>query len=403
MTNQRLKAAVAAGTLGVAATGIGLFAAGKFAAKRPEAVNAAAATEAASGRSELATLGTQIAAGDSKALMALCKRLVPQDGQPDTSAVAPAEAGDLIAALKGLRGGYKAFDPTGRASAISAAGLILNRFRVDPTPAEWVEALHPTHDMFSAGLADNNIEVRCSALNEVGSHWSWLPGRAMTPNEESILAEWKDAFVKPATRCLGDREPKARAAAVACLGAASLDSIAAPAVAYVDDPESGGVRYKALMIFSNRPALLTEDAVIKRLQDKEPGIPELAELILKGRGLSKEQIFLGRQMDDPRPEVRASVIPLIRERTDIDPTVWLLQLSHDADELVRTKAAEALVARDSPEVDRRLHEMATADTSPAVRASVGKLVSKLVNDTTAALPALPATTTTSSSMRLRAN
>ncbi len=97
------------------------------------------------------------------------------------------------------------------------------------------------------------------------------------------------------------------------------------------------------MTFANRPGLLSVDAILKRLHDTEPGIPELAELILKGRGLNKEQIFLGRQIFNPHPEVRASVIPLIRDRTDIDPVVWLLQLSHDADETVRAKAVEALV------------------------------------------------------------
>ena len=400
MMSQRWKAVAVAGTLGVSAAGIGLVVAGKFAAKRPEA--AAPASAAVAAKSPMATLAPQIEAGDSKALITLCQLVTPKNGQPDTSVVTEAEAGDLIAVLKGLRSGYKSFNPTGRASAISAAGLILNRFRTEPAPGAWVDTLHPTHDLFTAGLADNHIDVRCAALNEVGIHWNWLPGRSMTPNEEGVLAEWKDAFVPPATRCLGDREPKSRAAAVVCLGAASLDSIAAPAVAYVEDPTSGGVRYKALYTFAARPSLLSEDAVLKRLHDKEPGIPELAELILKNRGLTRDQIYLGRQMDDPRPEVRAAVIPLIRTRTDIDPTVWLIQLSRDADETVRTKAAEALVDRESPEVDRRLHEMASSDTSPTVRESVAKLVARLVKATTAALPALPATSTTSS-LRLRAN
>lgn len=402
MKNQRWKAVAVAGTLGVAAAAVGLVVAGRFAGRQPEAARSAVETTPAA-RSALAELAERIGSGDSKALAALCDRVTPLPGQPELAALTPAEADDWVAALRGLRGGYRTFNGDGRAKAVSAAGLILNRFRVEPSPATWVDALHPTHDLFNAGLADSLIEARCSALNEVGLHWNWLPGRAMTPNEEGILAEWKDSFVPPATRCLGDREPKSRAAAVACLGAASLDSIAAPAAAYVDDPDNGGVRYKALLVFGARPSLLSEDAVLKRLHDKEPGIPELAEIVLKGRGLTKEQIYLGRQMDDPRAEVRAAVIPVIRDRTDIDPTVWLIQLSRDADENVRSKAAEALAGHESPEVDRRLHEMASSDTSPAVRASVSKLVARLIKETTAALPALPATTTTSSSMRLRAN
>ncbi len=402
MSQRRWQAVAIAGTLGVAATVLGLAVSGKFSGGRPAApVITASATEAA--QSAMSVLADQITAGDTKALMTLCQTITPRAGQPSEVVVAPAEADDLIAVLKGLRAGYKSFAPAGRASAIAAAGRILHRFHVDPAPAGWVDALHPTHDLFNAGLADPHVDVRGSALNEVGHHWNWLPGRSMTPNEESILAEWKDAFVKPVTRCLGDPEPKSRAAAVVCLGGASLDSIAAPAVAYTEDPASGGVRYKALMVFANRPNLLTEDAVLKRLHDKEPGVPELAELILKGRGLTTDQIYLGRQMDDPRAENRASVIPLIRDRTDIDPTIWLIQLSHDTDETVRTKAAEALADRESPDGDRRLREMANSDTSPSVRSGVAKLVARLVKQTTAALPALPASATTSSSMSIRAN
>jgi HEAT repeat protein len=299
------------------------------------------------------------------------------------------EGADLIAVLDGLRAGFLKFAPVGRASAVAAATHILDHFAIEPAPSTWLNALPPIHDLVLAGLADPSVEVRSSTLTEVGRHWNWLPGRTMTPAEEASLAEWKDVFYQPATRCLGDREPKSRAAAVVCIGSLPIDSMAAPAVAYVDDPESGGVRYKAMMTLANRPNLLNPDAVLRRLHDREPGIPELAELILKGRGLTRDQILLGRQIFDPRPEVRVAVIPLLRERTDIDPVVWLLQLSHDADESVRAKAAEALVDRDSPDVDRRLREMASKDTSPEIRAIAGKHVAKSSAESTASLPPLP--------------
>ena len=207
----------------------------------------------------------------------------------------------------------------------------------------------------------------------------------MTPAEETTLAEWKESFYEPAARCLSDLDPQSRAAAVVCIGALPIDSMAAPAVSNVEYPDDGGVRYKALMTFANRPSLLSIDSVLKRLHDPAPGVAELAELILKGRGLTREQTFLGRQMFDPRPEVRASVIPLLKQRTDIDTDVWMLQLSHDADDTVRTKAVEALVDRDTPEVDKRLREMAS-DTSAAVRAAAAKHVAKAAGESTAALP-----------------
>ena len=403
MDKRRWQVLEAAGVLGATAAGVGLAVQGRFSAARPAATPTATATDAAAtaGRSAPAELAGRIGAGDARALADFCQRVTPKAGVA-VAAVGGAEADDLLAVLKGLRAGYKSFAPAGRASAIAAAGQVIRRFAVEPAPAPWFDTLHPTHDLFVAGLTDPNVDVRAVALNEVGSHWNFLPGRAMTPAEESTLAEWKDAFVQPATRCLGDREPKSRAAAVACLGATPLDSVAAPAAAYVEDRDSGGVRYKALMTFASRPALLGEDAILKRLHDKEPGIPELAEIILKGRGLSPDQIYLGRRMGDPRPEVRAAVIPVIRDRTDIDPVVWLVQLSHDADDAVRAKAAEALATRESPEVDRRLREMADSDASPAVRSSAARLVAQLLQQATAALPALPPTNTTTG-LTIRAN
>ena len=404
MTNQRRWKTVAiAATLGIAAAGVGVAVSGRFTPGKPEATGKTTVAATVADLSPLAALAGGIAQGNDDALARLCEIVAPKDGQPANPAVADAEVGDVMQVLQSLRTGFKSYKPAGRAMVIAAASRLLNRFAVDPAPRPWVDALHPTHDLFVAGLADRHVDVRSSALNVVGSHWGWLPGRTMTPNEESILAEWKDAFVKPATRCLGDAEPKSRAAAVVCLGAAALDSVAAPAAAYVEDPTNGGVRYKAMMVFANRPDLLTEDTLLKRLHDAEPGIPQLAEMILKNRGLTKDQIYLGKQMDDPRPEVRASVIPSIRDRTDIDPTVWLLQLSRDTDETVRTKAAEALGHRESPEVDRRLREMANSDTSATVRAAAAEVVARLVKATTAALPSLPGAEANPAGLTIRAN
>ena len=384
MTGRRWTSVAIAGTLTVAVVGSGvawLLQPARRGGRQDQAATASA-------KSPMRTLADGLRLGDPRALTTLCERVLAKADQP-RPAVGEEEGDDLVEVLDGLRAGFLKYAPVGRASAVSAATHILDRFRVEPAPTAWFRALRPIHDLVIAGLADPQVDVRSSALTEVGSHWNWLPGRSMTPAEETALAEWKDSFHAPAIRRLSDREPKSRAAAVVCIGALPIDSMAAPAVSNVEYPDSGGVRYKALMTFANRPGLLSVDAVLKRLHDTEPGVPELAELILKGRGLNKEQIFLGKQIFNPHPEVRASVIPLIRDRTDIDPLVWLLQLSHDADDTVRGKAVEALVDRESPEVDRRLQEIASTDASPAVRAAAGKHVAKSVGETTASLPPLP--------------
>jgi HEAT repeats len=101
----------------------------------------------------------------------------------------------------------------------------------------------------------------------------------------------------------------------------------------------------------------------------------------------------------PRPEQRVSVIPLLRNRTDLDPVVWLIQLSRDPVEMVRMSSIEALATHKEPSVQRRLAEMARSDGSPAIREAASKVVPPADGETTAALPPLPG----SSSLNPKAN
>ncbi len=120
-----------------------------------------------------------------------------------------------------------------------------------------------------------------------------------------------------------------------------------PRCAYVDDP-SADVRKQTVSSFSQRSTLLTDEMLFKRLHDSDAIIREMASLILKTRGLSQEQISLGGLIYSPKPEQRVSVIPLLKDRTDVDPVIWLIQLSRDPVEMVRIEldrgAGQAQVA-----------------------------------------------------------
>ena len=95
---------------------------------------------------------------------------------------------------------------------------IFDRFAVEPAPARWIEALRPLHDLLTASLADSEPNLRAAALDEVARLWVWLPGRSLTPAEESSLVRWKEKIYRPVIRCLGNRDPRTLVAAVACLG-----------------------------------------------------------------------------------------------------------------------------------------------------------------------------------------
>jgi hypothetical protein len=339
-------------------------------------------------KSSLVVLNDGLRTGDPQALVVIHQRVSSQS-QPDAPlpALSDQEAGEWLETLSGLRAGFPRLTGPGRAMATTVACRILARFGVEPTPARWIEILPPLHDLLSASLADSDPDARVAALVEISKLWGWLPGRSLTPLEENTLADWKDRLYDPVVRCLGGPDARTLAAAVACLGTLPMDSAAAPAVAYLEN-DSPEVRQQTLVSFARRNALLTEDMLLKRLHDSNATIRDTAILILKTRGLSQEQISLGGLIFSPKPQQRISVIPLLKGREDLDPVVWLIQLSRDPEEMVRISAIEALAVHRTSAVQRRLAEMARSDRSEAVRQAASKVIPVAV-PTTASLPPLP--------------
>jgi hypothetical protein len=387
MTSRRTRTMIVAGLLGIAATtGVVVFTRGRGGQGRTEP---AMSETKADPNAPLKTLAEGVRRGDAASLNALAERLdakVEGTAQP----LSDDEAATWVEVIASLRAGYLQYPAaSGRTLVVGSAAHILGKFTVEPAPSCWLKSLVPLRDLLTSGLSDRSPEVRVTALMSIGKLWNWYPARTMIPTEEQTLGEWKDFFHGLAVRQLADRDPRIRAAAVACLSQTPIDSLAAPAVAYVDDSQSGDVRHQVLVSFARRSNLLTEDMIIKRLHDPEPGIPQVAELILGTRGLTKDQISLGRMISSPRADMRASVIPLLKEREDLDHVVWLLRLSHDPEEIVRAKAVEAMTGKDSAELRARVREMATKDASEVVRIAASKLVAKFGPESTASLPPLP--------------
>jgi HEAT repeat protein len=392
----RRVAGILAGAVVVAAIGLGLKF-GYFGAKRLGTAGSASGAAVINQDSPMSVLNEGLRTGDPHALAFIQQRATLQPDAPRLP-LNDAEAAAWVDTLSSLRAGFPRLAAPGRATAVNVACRILDKFAVEPAPAIWSECLKPIHDLLTASLCDAEPMPRYTALVEVGRLWVWIPGRSLTPFEEQTLGEWKGAIHVPVVRCLAARDPETRIAAVACLGALPIDSAAVSAVVYVEDPIAD-VRKQTMSSFSQRNLLLTDDMLLKRLHDDDPSVREMASLILKTRGLSQEQISLGGLIYSPRPEQRVSVIPLLRNRTDLDPVVWLIQLSRDPVEMVRMSSIEALATHKEPSVQRRLAEMARSDGSPAIREAASKVVPPADGETTAALPPLPG----SSSLNPKAN
>ncbi len=385
-----------AGGLAAAAAGAGLFWA--TSARRPATATAnataagtaatAAATATFDGSTATADLVRALRGGDARALREARVRIVGKADAP-REAVADAAIDDFLELIGGIRAGFLQFPPTGRALSVGLASEMLDRFRVDTVSIRFLDALKPIHDVYSAALSDPDAEVRFVALGETAKFWTWVPGRTLSEMDEAKVSQWKEGIHPAVLRCLAAADSHTRAGAVYSLGFLPIEAAAAPAVAHVEDPDAE-VRRQVLISFAARRGLLTEDMLIQRIHDEDQAIREAAFATLKLRGLNQEQISLGVMMTSPRADQRASVIALVKDRTDVDPVVWLMRLSRDRDETVRLQAVEALGARktDDAAVKRRIVEMARSDASEQVRQAASKLM-PTVEETTAALPPLP--------------
>jgi len=375
--------------LAFTAAGAGLFFVSSARRQSKKADGGAATTTAVvDDAGSIGFLNKSLRVGDVKALVILQQRIAAEN---DAARKAPsdAEGEQWLETLGALRAGFLSYDLPGRATSMVVAAAILDKFTAEPAPARWIEALQPVREIYTAGLSDSDGYVRYSALNEIRRFWIWMPGRALTPVEEQALADWKERLHGPVVRCLASNDGRTRIAAINTLGYLPVDAAAAPAVAYLEDPATD-VRRQVLLSFAGRPSVLTEDMLLKRLHDSDDAIRDAAKTTLKVRGLTDELIGLGALMTSPKADQRASVIALVKDRTDIDPIVWLLQLSHDADETVRVHAVEALGAQASQTatIKRRIVEMAQSDSSQQVRDAAARLMPS-TEETTASLPPLP--------------
>jgi HEAT repeat protein len=392
MPGRHLAGRKVAGLLAIAVVVTGTVMAIKYAVwdmRRSGAGGADRSSSAVNENSPLADLNKALESCDARALAIVESRATPKPQVPQT-AYTDGEAEEWIKTLNTLRATYRKLTVADRVSAVTAACRIFDRFAIEPAPGRWVEALKPLHDLLCASLSETQVRPRYAALQEVSRFWVWIPGRSLTPFEEQTLSEWKSALYVPVVHCLASRDVPTRIASVRCLGALPIDSAANAAVAYIDDP-TADVRRQTISSFARRGLILTDDMLLKHLHDEDAVVRDMANLVLKTRGLPQELIGLGGLMYSPRADQRVSVITLLKGRTDVDVVTWLIQLSKDPVETVRISALASLSQHKTPVVQRRLAEMARSDTSEAVRQAARKLV-PATDETTASLPPLPGST-----------
>ena len=64
--------------------------------------------------------------------------------------------------------------------------------------------------------------------------------------------------------------------------------------------------------------------MFKRLHDSRQWIREMGKPDLENPGPDTGTNRPGRLIFSPKPEQRLSVVPLLKDRTDVDPVIWSL-------------------------------------------------------------------------------
>ena len=139
-----------------------------------------------------------------------------------------------------------------------------------------------------------------------------------------------------------------------------IDAAAAKGLVLLSD-ESPEVRRTLLLALADRPEVLANDDVLPFLNDSDSQVRNTADMLLTGRGLSREQVSLATRATSPSPLTRAQAARQILQSTAMNRGVWLIHLSRDEAVPVRTEAVRALAAVGDQDCLARLVEMAESD------------------------------------------
>jgi hypothetical protein len=207
-----------------------------------------------------------------------------------------------------------AAEPETHAAALDLCSLALEQ------TDDAQQLLPPGRDLVRKALRDEAAATRLRAIR-VALHLAPHPDMDVTDDVVALL-----------------RDPAAEVRRAALLAVGPLDEKQAPA--------------KSLL-----PALHDADADVRKACE---------EVLRKDRGLSPECVKIGWCLSHPDPVERLNVLDHLRAGADVEPGVWLRELSHDDSPAVRLAAARAMSQQDVVDLSDRLDQMASSDPSPTV-------------------------------------
>jgi hypothetical protein len=134
----------------------------------------------------------------------------------------------------------------------------------------------------------------------------------------------------------------------------------------LSDP-SPEIRRTAMVVLGPATEVISTDDLLHWLHDPDAEVRHLCESALRGRGLRKEHLLMGRLMTDPQVTERLKVLDVLQQANDVEPGVWLRRLSHDPAPAVRAATVRLAAEQTVVNLADRIEQMAQNDPSHTVR------------------------------------
>jgi hypothetical protein len=284
---------------------------------------------------------------------AVLQKWVGQYGSDDARAAALAEH---------MAKGFGAFSPAGRVVMLETAALWFA-----PTAAKPSEAL-------AAASAHLIAEAAKSAEPPVHAAGLNLCSLALdrTDDAKEMLDAGRD-LVKVALR---DEPPANRVRATLLAVRPGMDDLEDVAV-LLKDPVPEVRRAALLAVGPADEKVVSAKSLLPVLHDDDPEVRRACEDVLRiDRHLSPQSYEIGWCLYHPDPAQRLNVLDHLRRGADVEPGVWLRELSHDESPAVRLAAVRVMSQQNRVDLSDRLEQMAAGDPSPTV-SQMARLYQKL--------------------------
>jgi HEAT repeats len=257
------------------------------------------------------------------------------------------------AALAGrMAKGFGDFSPAGQRAALEAAATWFQPAAAKPGDALFSSCARLVAAAAETPEPDAHDAALClctAALDHMEDPKEMLPaGRAL---------------VKTVLR---DEAPAVRLHAVQASVHPGMD-VQAEVAALLRDSASEVRRAALLAVGPADEDIVPAKSLLPMLHDADAEVRKVCENVLKtNRHLSPACYKIGWQLYHPDPAERLNVLDCLQRGADVEPGVWLRELSHDDSPAVRLAAVRAMSSQDLVDLSDRLEQMADSDPSPTV-------------------------------------